>query len=209
MVLELFLSISVSMNLSFGLGTRSGTMYLLWITPPFLALCVFIEALEYGIRNPEKVIRSNSGMICKVSDGVPAKVSAGFVIVAMLSIMIVEILVAVTVYRNWIVFKRLARHERDSNVRKHCASIIRFTFFFLLGLLCLGISIGISLQQKSNWSPFLNAQANIITEIIPLAAGLTFGTQKDILRSWMFWKTRNRPDYTNSGVSALRAKEIC
>ncbi|KAF5361696.1 hypothetical protein D9758_007341 [Tetrapyrgos nigripes] len=129
-------------------------------------------------------------MFCKISDTVIMKISAACVIFAMLCIMLIEICIAVTVCRHWKAFHKLAKYERDSRKWENCKSIIRFTFFFMLAALCFGISIALSFGETNDWDPVLNARSNIVTEIMPMAVAVTFGTQKDILRSLIICKRR-------------------
>ncbi|THU79892.1 hypothetical protein K435DRAFT_516341 [Dendrothele bispora CBS 962.96] len=192
LVLQLFFSITLTMRIGYNPKAKTRAMYLLWGIPPCLAVVIFLKTLMYGVKNPGSVIRSNSGMICKITDSVPSRVSSAFVIVAILSIMIIQVIVAITVFRHWRAFRKLAGRERDSNTWKQCTSIIRCFLFFLLGGLGLGIITGISLRKQADLPPILNARSNIITETVPLAAGVIFGTQRDILQSWTFWKKSRR-----------------
>ncbi|KAF5373059.1 hypothetical protein D9758_001748 [Tetrapyrgos nigripes] len=193
MVLQLFLSVWFCLPVGNNSSARNSIgIYLLLIIPPGLSLFVFLEALVDGIQHPEKVVRSNSGQVCEISDGISMKISAACVIVAMVSSMLVEICIAVTVCRHWTAFRNLAKHDRQSRNWENCESTIRFTFFFLLALFSCAIGLVLTFSQTNDCDSLLNARYNIVVGILPVAVAVTFGTQKDILQTFVFCRRRER-----------------
>ncbi|KAF5372967.1 hypothetical protein D9758_001747 [Tetrapyrgos nigripes] len=189
MVLQLFLSVWFCLPVGNNSSARNSIgIYLLLIIPPGLSLFVFLEALVHGVQYPTKVVRSNSGQVCEISDGISMKISAVCVIVGMVSSMLVEM----TVCRHWTAFRNLAKHDRQSRNWENCESTIRFTFFFLLALLSCAIGLVLTFSQTNDWDPLLNARCNIVVAILPVAVAVTFGTQKDILQTFIFCRRRER-----------------
>ncbi|KAF5361686.1 hypothetical protein D9758_007336 [Tetrapyrgos nigripes] len=208
LVLQLYHSIYSLIDIGFSPRLEGRLMYILLFAPCTFGTLVFIEALLYGLSHPEKVMRSNSGMICRITNGIPSKISAAFVVTALVISMVLEIVVFITLYRNWRAFRALNQAPYPS--------IVRITIAFLLGVVSIIISVILSLQEgkKDQETTLGNARADIIIETsehiilhlteselrltsfvpqVPLSAAIVFGTQKDMLQAWMFWKGSKRP----------------
>ncbi|KAF5356412.1 hypothetical protein D9758_009482 [Tetrapyrgos nigripes] len=184
LAMTLQLSLSVAALLKDGSNLQGRIIYLLLTLPPGIAAIVLIEALIYGLERTDSVARSGSGMICRITDGIPLKVTAVLVILAMLATIIVEAFTFGTLYRSWAAFRKLKRSQlQKSGVSLF--TIIRLSIFSLLPMLALGLSVQASFQTDDN--SLVDAHIYIVTEALPLAAGLIFATHKDILEVWTSW----------------------
>ncbi|KAJ7931582.1 hypothetical protein B0H13DRAFT_853654 [Mycena leptocephala] len=90
---------------------------------------------------------------------------------------------AVILCRNWSLFRKLSTQTSERELR--LSSLIRVMLFTMMttigfGLGTSGASPNIDGAHSHIWGTLL--------PILPFLCGIAFGTQKDILRCWMFWK---------------------
>ncbi|KAK0190382.1 hypothetical protein F5146DRAFT_1137223 [Armillaria mellea] len=93
------------------------------------------------------------------------------------------VLIGHLMYRNWTVFRRYcvdkASDSRSGQVS--LSTIIRIVCFTVVPLAALGLASFVAAHEMES-----NATWNILLASLPILASLSFGTQKDIVRAWMF-----------------------
>ncbi|KAI3612668.1 hypothetical protein WG66_014627 [Moniliophthora roreri] len=151
------------------------------ITVPIVVWVVhFSCVIAVGLEDKSRVVRASNLMHRNLSYGTPATVSGILVGVTAIAMLIMEVSVAI------IIFKNLAAFQRIRNVPgNHIVStsmIVRISLFSLLPLLTLGFS------RQSLTTHHGGAEARVSIATFPTAATLIFGTQRDMVRSWMFWR---------------------
>ncbi|KAF5361473.1 hypothetical protein D9758_006247 [Tetrapyrgos nigripes] len=153
---------------------------------PVTWVMVFTGSLVYGIVNPDLVHRDPSGMYCNISSIVPSGVSASLVALFCVIMIIFEgsIITFTLLYQNWAAFRRLQRTA--SSDAASVAMVVRVSIFSVLPMLALALSIRFAFSHSSGW--------NIAVAILPGAAGLIFGTQRDIFTKWFFCRTKSKKD---------------
>ncbi|KAJ6531858.1 hypothetical protein B0H19DRAFT_459361 [Mycena capillaripes] len=171
---------TVSSVLRHGQASRTRTI-LLQIFPFAVHFIFFIETLIIGLSNRHEVARNLSGMFCHLTNSFQAKVTATVVILAMISMLVYEVLTVMLLYRNWTAFQRLRVRSNDA---VSLPLLIRVTVFSFLPMVAMAISSMSFLPS----SPIVEAQTNLIVAFLPAAAAVIFGTQRDLLNAWMFWK---------------------
>jgi len=146
----------------------------LLILPYVILFSMVIASWATGIHNPEVVTVIGSGMYCHIgSSGTLGRVSALLVALTMIPTVALEIMICVSLRRNWETFKRM----------KHSLAIIlRVVIFTIFGILAISLS-GVFVFSSTH-----GAGLNIVFATMPVVAVVVFSTQKDILSVWMFWK---------------------
>ncbi|KAF5361397.1 hypothetical protein D9758_006254 [Tetrapyrgos nigripes] len=162
---------------------------------PVTWVMVFTGSLVYGIVNPDLVHRDPSGMYCNISSIVPSGVAASLVALFSVIMIIFEVITFTLLYQNWAAFRRLQRTA--SGDATSVAMVVRISIFSVLPMLALALSI------RSAFSPSSNTGCNITIAILPGAAGLIFGTQRDILTKWLFCRTKSKKYDDNPNRSNL------
>ncbi|KAJ7737706.1 hypothetical protein B0H16DRAFT_1891555 [Mycena metata] len=146
----------------------------LLILPYVILASMVIASWAAGIHNPQVVRIIGSGMYCHIDNSSTlGRVSAVLVALTMIPTVALEIMICVSLRRNWETFKRM----------KHSLAIIlRVVIFTIFGILA------ISLSAVFVFSSAHGAGLNIVFATMPVVAVVVFSTQKDILSVWMFWK---------------------
>ncbi|KAF8892346.1 hypothetical protein CPB84DRAFT_1963606 [Gymnopilus junonius] len=159
-------------------------VHIFWINaiPIIISLAVLVYALIVGARDQTQIQRDNSGIRCHI---VPPKVSdatAGVSVAAGIFILVTESIVVYNMFRNREVYREvLDRSKISPNF------LIRICVFNIVVLIVMVCAV---------WSPKgLNESGrfdlgNISQAVLPAAEGLIFGTQKDILTAWKFWRRK-------------------
>ncbi|KAJ7639853.1 hypothetical protein DFH06DRAFT_1217351 [Mycena polygramma] len=183
---------TVSAVLRHGKSSRTRTI-VMQTFPIAVHVIIFVEALVVGLSNRVEVARNTSGMFCHITNAFQAKVTAIVVILAMLTMLVYEVLTIILLFRNWTAFQRLRVRSNDA---VSLPLMIRITVFSFLPMVAMAIS-SISFLPSS---PILEAQMNLIIAVLPVAAAIIFGTQRDILNAWMFWKKTAMPQEKPSRI---------
>ncbi|KAJ7670364.1 hypothetical protein B0H17DRAFT_1085926 [Mycena rosella] len=152
----------------------------LLILPYVILFLMVIASWVVGIRNPDLVVIIGSGMYCHIGpSGTLGKVSAALVALTLLPTLALEIMICISLRRNWTTFRRM---------KNSLSIIVRVMIFTLFGILAIGLS-GIFVFSESH-----GAALNIVFATMPVVAVIVFATQKDIILVWMFWKKRPEPE---------------
>ncbi|KAJ6572299.1 hypothetical protein B0H19DRAFT_1133246 [Mycena capillaripes] len=148
----------------------------LLILPYAILFAMVVASWAIGIRNPDIVQVIGSGMYCHLGpSGTLGKVSAAVVALMLLPTLALEILICISLRRNWGTFKRM---------KNSLSIIIRVIIFTMFGILAITLS-GIFVFTENH-----GAALNIVFATMPVTAVIVFSTQRDIISVWMFWKPR-------------------
>ncbi|KAJ7431779.1 hypothetical protein B0H11DRAFT_2128769 [Mycena galericulata] len=147
--------------------------------PLVVLLGVFIEVLVL-VQDPGIVGWESSHLYCHVATSEPSLISGGIIVATGLLIFPLEIWIAVVLYRNWLSF-RGARGQDQQLFLTMFIRIVLFTVISMLGVGLSSLSIGSPNAPKPYWT-------RLVLTIVPIIAALTFGSQEDIMRSWIFWR---------------------
>ncbi|KAF7367793.1 hypothetical protein MSAN_00843500 [Mycena sanguinolenta] len=151
----------------------------LGLFPLIVLACVFTEAMVLVI-DPSTVGLEQNGLYCHVTTTRQSLISGGIILMTGLLIFPLEIWIAVVLYRNW----RSFRGSRSPEQHLFLTMFIRIVLFTIISMLGVGLSsmsIGSPSAPKPYWT-------RLVLTIVPIIAAITFGSQEDIMRSWIFWR---------------------
>ncbi|CAA7269634.1 unnamed protein product [Cyclocybe aegerita] len=153
------------------------------ILPCSVFFLIVLEVVIYGLLHKSSVERDPSGMYCNIRDRLPNKITAGFSIVPIIPLLVIEVLVYRAIrHHTW----REAGKTNWRNADHLTPEVVMRVLIF--GVCPIGALI-IGILQYFAWdTDHGGAELNLGLAMLPTLVGLIFGTQKDILRVWMFWK---------------------
>ncbi|KAJ6505388.1 hypothetical protein C8R45DRAFT_972544 [Mycena sanguinolenta] len=151
------------------------------IFPLIVLGCVFIAAMGL-IVDPQIVGFEEKHLYCHDSKSTSIQAGITGVIVVMTGFLMVplEIWIAVVLYRNW----RSFRGSRSPDQHLFLTMFIRMILFTIISMLAFGLTwyaFGSSTAFNPYWT-------RLVMTLLPIMAAITFGSQKDIMRSWIFWR---------------------
>ncbi|KAF9012159.1 hypothetical protein BDZ89DRAFT_1077480, partial [Hymenopellis radicata] len=174
---------------------------MVYTTPPLTAFCTLALLIQLSFHvsalvrpsgicerpwsvftHPNFVQRSTTGMNCDLEVDTLRYTSVIFVVAALIGALGLIVYVVVLLYRHW-------RKLREIRLRTDLLSIsmmLRLGAFCMFPILGLGIGFALALPSVID-DDRSSAKVRIVIASIPAVAGITFGTQKDILRVWAFW----------------------
>ncbi|KAF8916770.1 hypothetical protein CPB85DRAFT_1431747 [Mucidula mucida] len=158
----------------------------LMVVPPFLYVAMIVVVAILGLRERALVQRDGTGMFCNLSNRIGLVVTSCFVVLASLHSLFLK---------NRRMIHRINRHSED---RAFVSVALRIGAFSLLPIFALGIVFVLSIIAPDAWTPVSGSKINLVTASLPLAAGVAFGTQKDIIKTWMFWRPRRGHSHESS-----------
>ncbi|KAI0761007.1 hypothetical protein BD413DRAFT_681400 [Trametes elegans] len=149
------------------------------LAPYVLWLGFIIAILVLGTQHPSTVQRAGGLVYCTIKTGTPrvsGNVTASFVAAILLVMVGLDVYIGVVLYKNW-----RALRGSDCPRKLPFSLIVRvsiFSFFCVVGIGCAFLF----LSEVSFFA------GNTIIALMPLIAFLVFGTQRDILGAWCFWR---------------------
>ncbi|KAH8817922.1 hypothetical protein DL96DRAFT_1623746 [Flagelloscypha sp. PMI_526] len=170
----------------------------LWL-PFAIYASVFVMALSMGLVQPERVVRDELRITCRLDGGTMLFVEAGLVTFACIVIMVMEGFIIVKIWKNYHRIRLFNSTSREKHFPLSLA--IRALIFSLLPILTIIMSI-VSMARSFRDEDPSTPEVNIIIASLPLSAGLLFGTQRDILSTWTFWR-RGSPACTFDSMEKL------
>ncbi|KAH8118481.1 hypothetical protein DFH11DRAFT_675552 [Phellopilus nigrolimitatus] len=150
---------------------------------PYIAFITFVGLTAYvGATNPGLVSRKRRFFYCSVHHTLLTNSITIFSFSVLLITIGLELWIAYTIYKHWRVMRANDLHAgTDLNL------IIRTAAFGIL------VFLGISLSALSFKAPH-SAVPDMALATTGSAVVLIFGTQRDVLHAWMFWR-RNDGDF--------------
>ncbi|KAH8833281.1 hypothetical protein DL96DRAFT_1705284 [Flagelloscypha sp. PMI_526] len=170
--------------------SRQVSQSLLYV-PLICYIIIFFISLSVGIDNLSQVNRSSTAAYCNINHIVPSAVSAVACLIAAVLILLLEAFTFALLWKHRVWLKRM----KSSSSPLPISLFIRVACFSM-GPIIASILAGASIGSNGLYE---NPAIVLITAGAPLLAALTFGTQRDIISVWMFWK-RPSPD-TQQGSS--------
>ncbi|KAJ7636730.1 hypothetical protein FB45DRAFT_449330 [Roridomyces roridus] len=146
---------------------------------PYLVLfSMVLASWVIGSNNPELVKLIGSGMYCHIGPtGALGKVSATIVTILLLPTLVFEVLICVSLRRNWSTFRRM---------KNSLSIVLRVIIFSVIGVLAIVLSAIFVFSANEDHG----ASVNIVLALIPVLAVIVFSSQRDIISVWMFWRPR-------------------
>ncbi|KAF5324360.1 hypothetical protein D9619_011339 [Psilocybe cf. subviscida] len=146
------------------------TLIKVLLTLPWLIWTgMFIGVLLFGLLHQQQVAVSPNGTYCVIQDTSIPKITAISVTVGGISVIGTEVMIGILLYRN------LAMADIFGNA---LGTAIRILLFTIIGFGALSTGIVFAVTRSRG------VQFDVIIAILPPAAALTFGTQKDLLMGW-------------------------
>jgi hypothetical protein len=146
---------------------------LLIVIPFIVPLLEFFVTLGYALRNPHRVVLTDSGMFCGLTNPILGKISVIYSTILMIPTLVVQGLLSLYAYRSW---------SRGSG-----AGTVQAVTIVRLGVFIIFVVVGIIVSVIKLISPSGSVVANILESLSPVSFALIFGLQRDFLRVWMFW----------------------
>ncbi|KAF7367795.1 hypothetical protein MSAN_00843700 [Mycena sanguinolenta] len=147
---------------------------------PLIVLgCVFIVAMGLVV-DPQTVGFEENHLYCHDSTSIQATITGAIIIMTGFLIFPLEIWIAVVLYRNW----RSFRGSRSPDQHLFLTMFIRMVLFTIISMLGVGLS-SYSFGSSTAFNPYWT---RLVLTIVPIIAAITFGSQEDIMRSWIFWR---------------------
>lgn len=148
-------------------------LHMLVALPWMVWVAVLVGVLVFAFSHGHQVAMSPNGTFCVIQDSSIPKVTAVSVTIASAAIITLEFSIGFLLYRNRAIVNIFSQS---------LAMAIRILIFTILGFGALGVGLVFTVTRTRG------VQFDLIIGILPPAAALTFGTQKDLLRGWVFWK---------------------
>ncbi|KAJ7756508.1 hypothetical protein DFH07DRAFT_482189 [Mycena maculata] len=170
---------------------------------PWALFAVVVGETVVVVQDFADIQRNPSGMYCHSNAGVQLVtpfgnttithsrmsnlrrylVAAGICAIGLGTALCMIIWTTVIVCRNWALFRHLSTNMTERELR--LSSLIRIMLFTMMATIGLGLSVSGATSFAGNVAVW-----NIFLPLLPFMCGIAFGTQKDIIRCWMFWKRR-------------------
>ncbi|KAH8833284.1 hypothetical protein DL96DRAFT_1705287 [Flagelloscypha sp. PMI_526] len=161
-------------------GLSKKISHLLLYAPLTCYIIIFFISLSVGIDNLSNVNRSSTGAYCNIDHPIPSGISSVASLVAAVLILLLELFA----------FALLWKHRAWVKRMKTSSNPMPISLFIRVVCFSVGPIIGSILSSYSINSNevYQNPAIVLVTAAPPLLAALIFGTQRDILSVWMFWK---------------------
>jgi len=160
------------------------------VLPSIIFACVFFEAIALVDAN-RGVHFDDTHMFCESDHSGPqVKISAVLTLISLLLTLVMEGWAVSLLYRNWAAVRNYRRTHTDLQL----SVMIRLGVFTLVvGLAAVLGAIALPNNQVGGgvW--------NIFIVTVPLLAALAFGTRRDIISAYAFWKKDLRPEAGQRG----------
>ncbi|KAJ7766393.1 hypothetical protein DFH07DRAFT_352700 [Mycena maculata] len=192
LALLLHLYLNVSTRLRNG-QVRPEFVLALIVIPPISYLGMLLYTLLLGIHAPDQVQPEPQGFYCHISSTTPAIVGAALVVFGTTAALLVEVLTVILLWRNWCAFRALQRRDEHAVSLSIIIRISVFGTFPVIGLILSFTTYTPNLLDR------IFPVYNIILALLPVAAGLIFGSQMDLIKVWMFWRAHEAPLKTEFG----------
>ncbi|KAK0230205.1 hypothetical protein IW262DRAFT_1336980 [Armillaria fumosa] len=153
------------------------------VLAPWVLWVLMIMTSAFLIKDPTQISRESTHMYCHSNTSAQLTVTLCVTFPLAACCILLEVLIGHLMYRNWTVFRRYCIDKAsDSRAgRVSLSMIIRIVCFTMVPLAALGLASFVAAHQMES-----NATWNILLASLPIFAFLSFGTQKDIVRAWMF-----------------------
>ncbi|KDR76148.1 hypothetical protein GALMADRAFT_247359 [Galerina marginata CBS 339.88] len=182
-MIQVYLSIRLALRTGSKLSKASERW--LCIIPCLMFLATLVEVLVIGLLNSKKIKRDPSGAYCDFITPVPyLKVS--LILFAVLVMFVLQALIILKIRRG-------SRSLGAFHPAEHVSidAVVRVCVFNFASVLVIVVSF---IQSFPHRIPMLDFLSILSKALVPFCAVVVFGTQRDLLHVWMFWR---RPPLTS------------
>jgi len=173
LVTHLMLSILLALSRTTDKRRSSLMSAALLIVPWLIWVVCFVGILLFGLHHPKSVELSPNGTFCILVDTTLPKLASIWATVASTVLVSQEVIITVLLYRNREVFSGFGHNKTMA---------IRVGIFTTLVVSAIAVALIYAVTQKRG------VQFDILIAAIPPFTAIIFGSQKDILQVWFFWK---------------------
>ncbi|KAF8868672.1 hypothetical protein BD779DRAFT_1593242 [Infundibulicybe gibba] len=166
----------------------------LLLLPPLLAhFVIFSLTIWTGIHNPERVITPSAvvdagiAQYCWIRSSALSYSTVAYTAVASFGVAAASVYITALLYSNWRDYRELTSRsgpQAKENSSISLSVLVRLGLFFIMttASTCLALS-------RRSWGSANGGMLvwDVMVMILPLAAVLLFGTQRDILHAWASW----------------------
>jgi len=174
----LALAIHTFLNMRYVLASVSYPLHRLTVLAlliiPWLIWAVMIAgALVWGSHFPNLVVNGKNGTYCHYRNSPFSQLSSFIAVGLTVCIVAIESVIVYQLYRN----RRVASGKGYS-----MGMPIRVIIFSFMAVVALALAIAwLSASKRGQ-------EFEMILAILPVAAGIIFGSQRDFIQAWSFWK---------------------
>jgi len=168
---------------------RPAVAKFLLVFPQIIYVLVFFAALLV-VQDPGVVVRDFDHLYCHITSTTPSLVSATIVICTGVFIVPLEIWIAVIVCRNWVTFRRSTLTVKDPQTS--LTMLIRVALYTVMSL----TGVGLSSMDLANTTA--EVYWRLVLPIVPFLAAITFGTQTDLMKCYVFWRESEEETATSN-----------
>lgn len=189
-VLALVFQLYYNINAALSKTTIWKRKYSIWtattlVAPYVLFVAIIVEVLIFGLTDPSTVQKIPEIAYCNMKNPIPGRVSAALVTLLIIPVIVIDVAICLLIRRNWGDFK--SQKDTFSMFVRMCS----FTSLAFLSALSGVLFFFVVLLGHSKAGTEI---LNLMLAIVPVTAIITFGTHKDLLGVWLFWRRKNSQD---------------
>jgi len=189
LVTHLLLNVLLALSRTPDKRRSSLTSAALVVVPWVIWAAVFVGVLLFGIHHSNLVKISPNGTFCILVHTTLPKLTSLWATIASTVLVSEEVVIAILLYKNREVF--------SGGLGRNKTMAIRVGIFIMLGVGAIAVALVYTVTQKRG------VQFDLLIAAIPSSAAVIFGSQKDILRVWVFWKEYNYTERHGTERSAI------
>jgi len=178
LVIQLFFNVKKTLSGEIIRGERHWRTMLL-ITPYIIFIVLILESTVITLADPDPVFSSVSYCSFDSRNHIPGRITSAFDVMLVIPILVL----------NFIIYLRFRKHWSILRTGSFTSMFVRVSAFTLFGLIAVIIGIIFFTGSDSNASL---VELDTILALIPVAAVVVFGSHKDLLEVWMFWRKKNK-----------------
>jgi hypothetical protein len=148
--------------------------------PWMIWIAVLVGILVYAVSHPNEVALSHNGTYCVIQNSTIPKLTAVCATIGSASVLTLEIALGYVLYRNRAIV----------NIFSQSLTLaIRILIFTILGIGAMSVGFIFTVTHTRG------VQFDVAIAALPFVAALTFGSQMDLFRGWLFWKRPTQTAY--------------
>jgi len=179
LVIQLWFNVKKTLSGQTIRGERYWRIVLL-VMPYVIFIALILESTVISLTIPDAKFSSVSYCSLETHTHAPGQVTSALDVILAIPIVVL----------NFIIYLHFRKHWSMLRSGKFASMFARVSAFTLFGL--VAVIIGVLFFTISGSSNTALLELDIILAIIPVAAVLIFGSHKDLLEVWMFWRKRNK-----------------
>jgi len=176
LVIQLFFNVKKTLSGQTVRGERYWRIILL-ISPYIIFTILIVESTVISLADLDPKFSAVS--YCSLENHIPGRITS-----AIDTMLVIPILVL-----NFIIYLHFRKHWAMLRSGSFTSMFARVSAFTLFGLISVIIGVIFFTDSSSNAGLI---ELDIILALMPVAAVIIFGTHKDLLQFWMFWRKSDR-----------------